>query len=41
VEKDEACGEIPNRMLTADGSAGDTQVVEDSVGRWRDIDACP
>ncbi len=41
VEKDEACGEIPNRTLTVDGSAGPGQVVDDVVGKWRDIDACP
>ena len=41
VEKDEACGEIPNRTLTVDGSAGPQQVVEDAVAKWRDVDACP
>jgi len=41
VEKDEACGEIPNRTLTADASSGTEQLVEDVVGKWRDIDACP
>jgi hypothetical protein len=41
VEKDEACGEIPNRRLTVDGSAGPAQLVEDVVARWRDLDACP
>jgi hypothetical protein len=41
VEKDEACGEIPNRRLTVDGSAGPVQLVEDAVARWRDLDACP
>jgi len=41
VEKDEACGEIPNRTLTVDGSTGGAQLVEDEVGRWRDVHACP
>jgi hypothetical protein len=41
VEKDEACGEIPNRTLTVDGSRGSSQVMEDAVARWRDTDACP
>jgi hypothetical protein len=41
VEKDEACGEIPNRTLTVDGSAGPEQVIEDTVATWRDIDGCP
>ncbi len=41
VEKDEACGEIPNRTLRVDGSAGPEQIVDDAVGTWRDIHACP
>jgi hypothetical protein len=41
VEKDEACGEIPNRAITVDGSSGPEQLVEDVVRKWRDIDACP
>lgn len=41
VEKDEACGEIPNRTLVVDGSAGREQLVEDAVGTWRDIHGCP
>jgi hypothetical protein len=41
VEKDEACGEIPNRTLTVDGAKGASQVIEDTVDKWRDIDACP
>jgi hypothetical protein len=41
VEKDEACGEIPNRTLIIDGSTGATQVIEDVVATWRDVDGCP
>ncbi|MBX3031280.1 MAG: alpha amylase N-terminal ig-like domain-containing protein [Chloroflexi bacterium] len=41
VEKDAECGEIPNRTLTVDGSAGPSQTVEDLVGTWRDIAGCP
>jgi len=40
VEKDGACGEIPNRTVpVAYGDAG-KQSVADSVGKWRDIDQC-
>jgi hypothetical protein len=40
VEKDGACGEIPNR--TFDVTYGDTgaQPVADTVEKWRDVDQC-
>ncbi|MFN8517963.1 MAG: alpha-amylase family glycosyl hydrolase [Chloroflexota bacterium] len=41
VEKDAQCGEIPNRALTVDGSAGPAQTIEDTVATWRDIAGCP
>ncbi|MET0771661.1 MAG: alpha-amylase family glycosyl hydrolase [Candidatus Limnocylindrales bacterium] len=41
VEKDAQCGEIPNRTLTVDGSAGPAQTFEDTVATWRDIAGCP
>lgn len=41
VEKDEACGEIANRTLTVGGSSGGSQLVEDVVGKWRDVHGCP
>jgi hypothetical protein len=40
VEKDAACGEIPNRTLTAEYRGDGSQAVADSVEKWRDIDAC-
>jgi glycosidase/fibronectin type 3 domain-containing protein len=40
VEKDASCGEIGNRQLTlAYGSTG-TQVVADTVQRWRNVEPC-
>ncbi len=41
VEKDAQCGEIPNRTLTVDGSAGAAQTIDDSVATWRDVADCP
>ncbi len=40
VEKDDGCGEIPNRTLTADFSISADQVVQDPVSKWRDVDGC-
>jgi hypothetical protein len=40
VEKDDGCGEIPNRTLTADYGASQEQVVQDQVVKWRDVDGC-
>jgi hypothetical protein len=39
VEKDDACGEIPNRTFTVTFGEG-SQAVTDSVGKWRDVDQC-
>jgi glycosidase len=41
VEKDGQCGEIPNRTLTVDGSAGPAQTIDDTVAIWRDVAGCP
>jgi hypothetical protein len=40
VEKDDGCGEILNRTLTADYSISTAQVVQDSVSKWRDVGGC-
>ncbi len=40
VEKDDGCGEIPNRTLTVDFSVSKDQVVDDPVSKWRDVDGC-
>ena len=40
VEKDSECGEIPNRTFTVTFGTDGTQSIEDSVGKWRDVDAC-
>ncbi len=40
VEKDAACGEIPNRTVTVTFGADGTQQVPDEVARWRDVDQC-
>lgn len=41
VEKDDACGEIPNRTLDATFGSDGTQAVADTVAAWRDLDHCP
>lgn len=41
VEKDDACGEIPNRTVTVTHGEDGTQAVADRVGKWRDVDRCP
>jgi hypothetical protein len=41
VEKDAGCGEIANRTLTVEYSAGGTQEVADTIEKWRDLDQCP
>ena len=41
VEKDAGCGEIANRTLTVEYSAGGTQEVADTIEKWRDLDECP
>ncbi len=40
VEKDDACGEIPNRTFSV--LFGDTgaQAIADTVAKWRDVDQC-
>lgn len=40
VEKDEACGEIPNRQLTLSYGSTGTQVVNDTVPNWRNVAPC-
>jgi hypothetical protein len=40
VEKDGACGEIANRMLTLSYGANGTQTVNDTVQNWRNVDPC-
>lgn len=40
VEKDAGCGEIPNRTITATFGTDGTQLVEDTVEKWRDVDQC-
>jgi hypothetical protein len=40
VEKDNACGEIPNRQLTLAYGASGTQVVNDTVPNWRNVAPC-
>lgn len=41
VEKDDGCGEIPNRELTVQHGDAGTLAQADAVGKWRDVDACP
>jgi glycosidase len=41
VEKDDACGEIPNRTLSVAWSEGGGMAVADEVAKWRDLDQCP
>ncbi len=40
VEKDGACGEIPNRTLTLAYGASGTQTVSDTVLNWRNVSPC-
>lgn len=40
VEKDAGCGEIPNRELTVQHGTDGTMLQEDTVAKWRDVDAC-
>jgi len=41
VEKDAECKEIANRRLSATLPEGQTELtVEDTVEKWRDLDAC-
>jgi glycosidase len=40
VEKDGACGEIGNRLLTLSYGASGTQVVADTVANWRTVAPC-
>ena len=40
VEKDDACGEIPNRTLSVTFGAEGTQEVPDTIEKWRDVDQC-
>ena len=40
VEKDAACGEIANRMLTLAYGADGTQAVSDTVPNWRNVEPC-
>jgi glycosidase/fibronectin type 3 domain-containing protein len=40
VEKDGACGEVPNRLLTLSYGSTGTQVVNDAVPNWRNVEPC-
>ncbi len=40
VEKDGACGEVANRLLTLSYGAGGTQSVSDTVLNWRNVAPC-
>jgi hypothetical protein len=40
VEKDDGCGEIPNRELTVQFGTDGSMAVADTVAKWRDVDAC-
>jgi hypothetical protein len=40
VEKDAGCGEIPNRTVPVTFGDDPTQLVEDVVEKWRDLDQC-
>jgi len=40
VEKDDVCGEVPNRLLTLSYGASGTQTVGDSVLNWRNVAPC-
>ncbi|MGH2358099.1 MAG: carbohydrate-binding module family 20 domain-containing protein, partial [Candidatus Limnocylindria bacterium] len=41
VEKDDGCGEIPNRELAVVFGADGSLVATDRVAKWRDLDNCP
>ena len=40
VEKDGACGEVANRLLTLAYGATGTQTVNDVVANWRNVEPC-
>jgi pullulanase len=40
VEKDDGCGEIPNRTFTVTFGDTGSQPVADTVEKWRDVDQC-
>jgi pullulanase len=40
VEKDAGCGEIPNRTVPVTFGDDGTQLVTDTVEKWRDVDQC-
>lgn len=40
VEKDAACGEIGNRLLTLSYGSTGTQTVNDTVLNWRNVAPC-
>ncbi len=40
VEKDGACGEVSNRLLTLSYGANGTQTVNDTVINWRNVAPC-
>ncbi len=40
VEKDLACGEISNRLLTLSYGSDGTQLVNDIVLNWRNVSPC-
>jgi glycosidase len=40
VEKDDACGEISNRLLTLSWGSNGTQIVNDVVPNWRNVAPC-
>jgi hypothetical protein len=40
VEKDGACGEIANRMLTLAYGSDGTQTVNDTAVNWRNVEPC-
>jgi len=40
VEKDDTCGEIPNRQLTLAYGTDGTQLVADTVLNWRNVEPC-
>ena len=40
VEKDDGCGEIANRTMTADFGASQEQLITDVIAKWRDINGC-
>ncbi|MDP9383370.1 MAG: CBM20 domain-containing protein [Chloroflexota bacterium] len=40
VEKDASCGEIADRQLRVVSGSGDSQLVENTVARWRNVAPC-